>query len=129
MRAVVSSVSRDGLTTRKGDEGHYRRAGRRRGEHPSASLITRSSIWSEGGRSSASAAHSGRPRTPDHRSMRQEAADTEGKQDDHGTTADHRGACEADARQSVDGSAVASGRRRAVPISVSARFTAIRLAP
>ena len=36
----------------------------------------------------------------------------EGEQDDHGTTADHRGACEADARQSVYGSAVASGRRR-----------------
>jgi hypothetical protein len=38
MRAGVCSVSRDGLTTRKGDEGHYRRAGRRRGDHPSASL-------------------------------------------------------------------------------------------
>ena len=37
MRAVVNSVSRDGLTTRKGDEGHYRRGGRRRGDHPSAS--------------------------------------------------------------------------------------------
>ena len=37
MRVVMSSVSRDGLTTRKRDEGHCRRAGRPRGDHPSAS--------------------------------------------------------------------------------------------
>jgi hypothetical protein len=37
MRAAVSSVSRDALTTRKGDGGHSRRAGRRRGDHPAAS--------------------------------------------------------------------------------------------
>jgi hypothetical protein len=76
MKGVMSSVSPDGLTTRKEYEGHYRRAGRRRGDHASASPKTRSSISSEGGRSSASAAHSGRPRTPDHRSMREEATDT-----------------------------------------------------
>jgi hypothetical protein len=51
-------------------------------------------------------------RGPDHRSKREEAPSTEGEHDDHGITADHRGACEADARQSVNGSAVASGRRR-----------------
>src|SRR5215204_1772281 len=80
----------------------------RRVGHPRARM-TRPSI----GRRSAvrgSATNSG-PGS-DHHMKREQIPGTGGKQDDHGATANHRGACEADARQSVDGSAVASGRRR-----------------
>jgi hypothetical protein len=65
MRAV-SSVSRDALTTRKEAKGTTDELTRDEATTPRSPLITRSSIWSDGGPASASAAHSGRPRTPDH---------------------------------------------------------------
>jgi excisionase family DNA binding protein len=76
MRALMSSVSRNGSRARE-TKGTTDELAGDEATTPRPPLITRSSIWSEGGRSSASAAHSGRPRTPDHRSMREEAPDTQ----------------------------------------------------